>query len=70
MRDLLISQQWWMFHNCTCGGSYKAKFKHPTKPGVQIHIRPNQNKWFYLQSNRIFAQGIGIDTLQTKLKEI
>ena len=69
MKAMLIDAGWFMFHSCSCGGSYKEKYKHPSKPAKQIHIRPSKDKWFYLQSNRVYAEG-NTSTLQAKLNEI
>jgi len=69
MRQILEAAGWWMYHSCTCGGSLKEKFKHPNKPSKEFHIRPNRNKWFYLENKRIFDQGNYSD-LQKKIDEV
>jgi len=71
MREILEANGWWMYHSCTCGGSRKEKFKHPNKPGIEMHIRPTKAKWFYLKGNkRVFDEGVGLITLKAKLLEI
>lgn len=70
MIEVLTQNGWYKWTSCTCGGSYKEKYKHPSKPDKQIHIRPNQNKWFYLQNKRIWGQGTGAAALAAKLTEI
>ena len=70
MKQLLLDFGWYKYTSCTCGGSYKEKYKHPTKPSTQIHIQPNANKWLYRVNNSTVQQGVGEQSLQTKLKEI
>lgn len=70
MKQVLIDNGWYKFSSCRCGGSYKEKYKHPSKPGVQIHIRPNKNTWEHKISSSTYARGNGETSLQTKLNEI
>ena len=70
MIEALTSRGWYQFHKCTCGGTLSIKFKHPSKPGIIFKIKPNKNTWQYLVNNRVTAQGVGIETLKTKLDEV
>lgn len=69
MRDILISAGWFKYHGCTCGGALKEKYKHPDKPGKEVHIRPNRNDWTYLLNKRVVSRGNG-SNLQDLINKI
>lgn len=57
---------WWMYKNCHCGGSLKEKFKHPQKPGLEVHIRPNRGIWIVMLNKRQADNGVAAN-LKSKL---
>lgn len=69
MKELLEKYGWYKFHQCTCGGTLKQKFKHPNKPAQEIHIQPNRNTWKHLVNRIVVANGVS-NSLEDKLKEI
>jgi len=70
MREELEKQGWWMYRNCSCGGTKTEKFKHPNKPNKEIWIKPNRNTWEYRTGRPVYAKGTGIDQLKTHLETI
>lgn len=70
MKTLLLANDWWLYHSCTCGGTRKEKYKHKSKPGVEIHLRPTKALWFEMRGRTVYSKGQGIQTLELKLAEI
>lgn len=70
MNEVLLQYGWFKWTSCSCGGTFKAKYKHPSKPGTQIHIKPNRNTWEHKVSNSTVERGTGSQSLEAKLKEI
>ena len=70
MKELLVSQGWWMYKSCSCGGTRTEKFKHPQKPSKEIWIKPNRNRWEYRIGRPVYKAGTGLEQLTIHLKEI
>ena len=59
MRELLAAAGWYKYTHCNCGGTLKEKYKHPTKPGQEVHIQPNRNQWYYFVNKNRNNLGVG-----------
>lgn len=69
MKELLESYNWYMFHQCTCGGTLKQKFKNPNKPSLMFKIMPRKNVWELYINNKFVTKGNQAD-LKNKLDEV
>lgn len=70
MKKLLESLGWYQYKQCTCGGVFKQKFKHPDKPSKEIWIYPNRNTWDYRVGRTRYGFGTGEQSLQKTLDTI
>lgn len=70
MKNVLLEYGWYMYHSCTCGGTRKEKFKHPSKPGAEFWIYPRRNTWEYRIAKRRNDNGVGEASLKNKLETV
>ena len=68
MREFLESKGWYLFSQCSCGGTMRQNFKSIRFPSYEVQIAPNKSTFIILRNNVSVGSGKD-DKLEEKMVE-